>query len=521
MSSMQRASVVLIAFAVALPAARAFARPQRARSGAAANPLLTPSRLPFHAPEFNKIHDADFQPAIEAGIRQQRAEVERIADDPAPPTFQNTLVALEKSGQLLGRVYMIFNGLTGANTDDTLQKIEEEEAPKLAGLQAEMYLNPKLFERVEAIYARRDREQLDPESMRLAEYYHQQFVLAGAKLSDADKAAFKKLQEEDATLSAKFSNRLLGAARDGALVVSNKADLAGLTPAQIDSAAQAAKARKLEGKWLIPLQNTTQQPDLTVLTNRDVRQKLFDNSWTRAERGDANDTRAIIARQAQIRAQEAHLLGFADFAAWKLQDQMAKTPEAVEHFLDQLVPPATTRARSEASDLQKVIDQQRGGFQLEPWDWNLYAEQIRKTKYNVDESQIKPYFELNRVLVDGVFYATNQLYGLTFKERRDLPVYQKDVRVFEVSDKNGASLGLFYADYFKRDNKNGGAWMDTFMGQSKLLETKPVIYNVANFEKPAPGQPALLTTDDVTTMFHEFGHALHGFFASQEYPSLS
>ena len=491
------------------------------RTPAGQNPLLHPSTLPFHAPVFDKIKDADFQPAIEQGIADQRAEVQRIADTSAAPTFQNTIVALERSGQLLTRVGEIFNGLTSANTDDTLQKVEEDEAPKLAAVQAEMFLNAKLFGRVEAIYNKRAALNLDPESKRLVEYYHQQFVLAGAKLSDTDKATFKKLQEEDATLSAKFGNRLLAAAKAGALVVSDKTQLAGLSPAEIDAAAQAAHARGLQGQWMIPLQNTTQQPALVSLTNRGTRQTLFEHSWTRAEHNDANDTRAIIARQAQIRAQEAELLGFPTYAAWKLQDQMAKTPEAVDGFLGQLVPPATARARLEAADLQKLIDSQHGGFALQPWDWNFYSEQVRKAKYNVDEAEIKPYFELNRVLTDGVFYAANLLYGLTFKERHDVPVYQKDVRVFEVIDKTGTPLGLFYADYFKRDNKNGGAWMDVFVGQSKLLETKSVIYNVANFDPPAPGQPALLTADDVTTMFHEFGHALHGFFANQEYPSLS
>jgi peptidyl-dipeptidase Dcp len=506
-------------FSPVLFAAILLAQPAPAAAGQ--NPLVRPSTLPFHAPQFDKIHDADFQPAIEQGIRQQRAEIEKIAGSTAAPTFDNTIVALEKSGQLLSRVYMIFNGLAGANTDDTLQKVQEAEAPKLAAIQDELYLDPRLFKRVESIYEQRDRLNLDPESKRLVEYYHQHFVLAGARLSAGDKAALEKLNEEDATLSAKFTNHLLGAAKDAALVVTDKSDLAGLSPAQLDAAAQAAKARGLQNRWLIPLQNTTQQPALLSLGNRDTRRKLFDASWTRAERGDANDTRAIIARLAQLRAQEAALLGYPDYAAWKLQDQMAKTPEAVDRFLDQLVPPATARARDEARDLQQLIDQQNGGFTLEPWDWTFYAEQVRKARYSVDESQIKPYFELDRVLNDGVFYAAHQLYGLTFKERHDLPVYQKDVRVFEVIDKTGVSRGLFYADYFKRDNKSGGAWMDVFVGQSKLLETKPVIYNVANFSKPAPGQPALLTPDDVVTMFHEFGHALHGFFADQKYPSLS
>jgi peptidyl-dipeptidase Dcp len=492
-----------------------------AKAPARQNPLLNASTLPFHAPAFDKIRDSDFGPAIERGIREQRAEVERIANDAAAPTFDNTIVALERTGQLLNRAYMIFNGLAGANTNDTLQKLQEDAAPKLAALQDAMYLNDKLFKRVEAVYDQRDRLKLSPEGMRLVEWYHQHFILAGAKLSDTDKATLKKLNEEDATLSARFTTHLLEAAKNAALVVSDKSELAGLTGARIDAAAQAAKARKLEGKWVVALQNTTQQPDLASLTNRDTRHKLFEASWTRAERGDGSDTRDIIARQAQIRAQQAALLGYADFAAWKLQDQMAKTPEAVNHFLGQLVPPATARARAEAGDLQKLIDEQHGDFALEPWDWNFYAEQVRKAKYNLNEAEIKPYFELNRVLKDGVFFAANKLYGLTFKERPDLPVYQKDVKVFEVIDKTATPIGLFYADYFKRDNKSGGAWMDLFVGQSKLLETRPVIYNIANFTPPAPGQPALLTSDDVVTMFHEFGHALHGFFANQEYPTLS
>jgi len=486
-----------------------------------ANPLMTKSGLAFHAPEFDKIRDADFQPAIDAGIAEQRREIRTIADNPAPATFDNTIAALERSGQLLTRVQLIFNGMTSANTNDALQKVQEDEAPKLAALQSETFLNEKLFKRVEAIYARRAQLTLGPEARRLVEWYHQHFILAGAKLAGADKASFAKLTEEDATLSTKFTNQLLAAGKAGALTVDGAQALAGLTPAQIDAAALAAKDRGLAGKWLIPLQNTTQQPSLTSLENRDTRRQLFQASWTRAEKGDANDTRATIARLAQLRAQQAALLEFPTFAAWKLQDQMAKTPQAVDGFLGRLAPAATARARREADDLQKLIDSQKGGFALEPWDWTRYPEQIRKAQYDLDESEIKPYFELNRVLTDGVFFAAHQLYGLTFKERKDLPTYEKDVRVFEVTDASGAPLALFYADYFKRDNKNGGAWMDTFVGQSKLLETRPVVYNVANFDKPAPGQPALLSSDDVVTMFHEFGHALHGFFASQRYPTLS
>ncbi len=353
------------------------------------------------------------------------------------------------------------------------------------------------------------------------EYYHQQFVHAGAKLSDADKATLKQLNERDAALSAKFVNQLLAGTKAGALVASDTTELAGFGAGEIDAAAQAAKARGLEGKWLIPLQNTTQQPALSSLTDRATRERLFQASWLRTEHGDANDTRATISELAMLRAEKAKLLGYPNYAAWRLEDQMAKTPAAVEAFLGKLVPPATANARGEAARIQELIDQQHGGFTLEPWDWEFYADQVRKAKYDLDEAQLKPYFELNRVLTDGVFYAAHELYGLTFKERHDIPVYNPDVRVFEVSNADGSPLALFYCDYFKRDNKSGGAWMDNFVGQSKLLGTKPVVFNVANFTKPAPGQPALLSWDDVTTMFHEFGHALHGMFADEEYPSLS
>jgi peptidyl-dipeptidase Dcp len=314
--------------------------------------------------------------------------------------------------------------------------------------------------------------------------------------------------------------KLLAATKDGAFATTDKAALAGLSDEEIAAAADAASARKQQG-WAIPLQNTTQQPDLTYLGDRATREKIFENSWNRCERGDANDTRATIARLAQLRAQKAALLGFPNFAAWNLTDQMAKTPEAAIHFIDALVPASTARAEREGKDIQALIDSQHGGFTLEPWDWEFYSEQVRKAKYDLDESEIKPYFELNNVLQNGVFYAAHELYGLTFKERHDIPVYQSDVRVFDVFDADGKPMALWYCDYFKRDNKNGGAWMDSLVEQSKLLGLKPVVFNVANFEKPAPGQPALLSFDDVTTMFHEFGHALHGMFADTVYPSLS
>jgi peptidyl-dipeptidase Dcp len=484
------------------------------------NPFYAPSTLPFQAPPFDRIKDSDYQPAIEAGMAEQIKEVEAIANNPAPPTFENTVVALEKSGQLFNRVTSVFFGVTAANTNPTLQQVQTDEAPKLAAHQDAIFLNPKLFARIKAVYDDRATLKLDPESLRLVEWDYKEFVHNGAALSDADKAQLKKLNEEESTLSNDFTIKLLAATKAAAYSTTDETALKGLSPAQMAAAAQAAQERKQQG-WVLPLQNTTQQPDLTVLADRATRKSLFDDSWTRAERGDTNDTRATIARMAQIRAQKAKLLGFPSYAAWSLEDQMAKTPDAALKFLNALVPAATAKAASEGKDIQAVIDAQNGGFTLEPWDWNFYAEQVRKAKYDLDESQVKPYFELKNVLENGVFYAATQLYGITFKERHDLPVYNPDVRVFEVYDADGKPLALFYCDYFKRDNKNGGAWMNEFVGQSKLLGTLPVVYNVANFPKPVPGQPALLSFGDVITMFHEFGHGLHGIFADTEYPSLS
>jgi peptidyl-dipeptidase Dcp len=484
------------------------------------NPFYAPSTLPFQAPPFDKIKDADYQPAIEAGIVQKIDEVRAIADNPAEPTFENTLVAMEQSGRLIDRVMNVFNGVTGANMNPVLEKVQETEAPKLAAMQDAIYLNARLFQRVSKIYDQRNSLHLDAESLRLVEYEYQQFVLAGARLSDSDKAELKKINEEEANLSTAFTQKLLAAAKDAAYVTRDKQALAGLSEAQLAAAAQDAKDRKVEG-WVLPLQNTTQQPELQSLSNRATRQALFEAAWNRTERGGKNDTRDTIARLAELRAQKAKLLGYPNYAAWKLVDQMAKTPDAALKFMDTLVPAATAKATGEAKDIQALIDAQHGGFALQPWDWDFYSEQVRKAKYDLDETQIKPYFELNNVLENGVFYAAHELYGISFKRRTDLPVYNSDVQVYEVSDADGKPLALWYCDYFKRDNKNGGAWMDAFVGQSKLRGTQPVIYNVANFAKPMAGEPALISFDDVTTMFHEFGHALHGIFADTVYPSLS
>jgi peptidyl-dipeptidase Dcp len=485
------------------------------------NPFSSMSTLPYQAPALDKIKNSDFEPALDAGMREKLEEVDRIVNTPDSPTFQNTLIALEKAGQTLQRTQLVFNLLTGANTNPDLQKLQESIAPKLTANEDSIFLNSKLFKRVKTLYDQRERLKLDAESRRLLEYYDQKFELSGAKLSDTDKDQLKKLNQQEASLSAQFTNRLLAATKAGALVIRDAAELQGLPAGTLDAAAQKAKADSLPGKWVISLQNTTQQPDLQFLTNRSTRKKLFDASWNRAEKKDSNDTRELIAEIAHVRAQKAKLLGYENYAAWNLQDQMAKTPDAVNGFLNKLVPAATAKARKEASDIQELIDRQKGGFALEPWDWKFYAEQVRKAKYDLDENQVKPYFELDTVLQKGVFYAANLLYGLSFKPRTDIPVYQSDVKVFEVFDQDHQPIALFYCDYFKRDNKSGGAWMDNLVTQSTLLGTKPVVYNVCNFTKPAPGQPALISFSDVTTMFHEFGHALHGIFANTQYPSLS
>ena len=485
------------------------------------NPFFQPSPLPLQAPQFDRIKDSDFEPAYEEGMKRDLAENDAIANNPAPPTFDNTIVAMERSGTMLQRVQLAFNALAGANTDDTLQKLQETEAPKLAAHRDAIFLNDKLFKRVQAIYDTRETLNSDPEARQLVEVYYQQFVHAGAKLGDADKEKLRELNKKISTLEASFTNKLLAGTKAGALVVADKSKLAGMSDGTIAAAAQAAEGRGLKGKWVVSLQNTTQQPTLQSLTDRDVRKELFEDSWTRTEKSDANDTRDTIATLAKLRAEKASLLGFPNYAAYVLDDQMAKTPAAVEAFLSKLVPAATAKAHAEGKDIQAVINKSGKHFKLAPWDWELYAEKVRKAKYDLNEEQIKPYFELNNVLENGLLYAANQLYGLTFKARKDIPVYQPDVLVYEVIDKDGSTLGLIYFDYFKRDNKSGGAWMDNLVGQSKLMGTKPVVYNVANFTKPAPGQPALLSFDDVTTMFHEFGHALHGLFADQQYPTLS
>ncbi len=484
-----------------------------------ANPFFEAGSLPYHAPPFDRIRDADYEPAMEEGMRQQLAEVAAITGQAEAPTFDDTIVAMERSGRLLTRVTKVFFGMTGANTNAVLEAVERRVAPKLAAHQDAIYLDPKLWKRVEAVYEHRDA--LEPGAKYLTERYHRDFVRAGANLSEADKAQLKALNEEESSLSTDFTQKLLAATKEGSPVIDRKVDLQGLSTGDLGSAAEAAKTRKLEDKWVLSLQNTTQQPALSSLSERAVREQLFRASTDRAEHGGADDTRSIVVRLATLRARKAKLLGYPTWAAYVLETQMAETPDKAIGLLTRMAPAAVAKAKTEAARMQALVDKKGGGFKLAPWDWQYYAEQVRQADYALDDAAIKPYFELDRVLRDGVFFAAHELYGLTFQERRDIPAWNPDVRVFEVFDADGKSLALFYADYFQRDNKIGGAWMNSFVEESGLLGEQPVVFNACNFAKPAPGQPALLDLDDVRTMFHEFGHALHAMLSKVEYPTLS
>ncbi len=510
-------AALLVIPSALMTAPAAFAAPVAALSSS--NPLANASSLPFGAPRFNAIKDTDFQPAIEAGITRLQAESENIANNSAAPTFANTITAMEESGQLLARANGLFQNLVSSNTSDTLDKVNEAEAPRLQAANDAILLNPKLFARVKTLYHARETSGLTANQKFLLQLYYKRFVHAGALLSDADKAKLTNINGKIASLQAQYQSKLLAAGNAGAVVVTDKAQLDGLSDAQITAAAAAAKSRKLDGQYLIVLTNTTQQPILASLKNRDLRARVLAASEMRGDQAGATDLRDLIATLAQLRAQKAQLMGFSSYGGYVMVDQMAKNPEAAKKLLTDLVPAATAKAHSEAAEIQALIDTQKGGFTLAAHDWEFYADQVRKAKYSLDDGQVKPYFELNRVLQDGVFFAAHRLYGLTFKERHDIPVYQPDVRVFEVFDADGKHLALFYADYFARPNKSGGAWCNFVNQPSGLDKTKPIVVNVANFTKPAAGEPALISFEDVTTMFHEFGHALHAMMSVQYYPS--
>lgn len=484
------------------------------------NPLLAPSTLQYQAPDFSQIKDEHFKPALEQGIAENYQEILAIANNPAAPTFDNTIVAMEKSGALLTRASSVFYNLVGSNSNPELLKIQGEMAPKMAQHSDNINLNPALFARIDAIYNNRANLGLTPEQQRLVEVYHQRFILAGAKLTDEQKLKIRALNEEQSKLTNEFSQRLLRLTKEIAIVVDSKSELAGLTESEITSAANDAKAAGHEGKYLINITNTTRQPVLASLENRELRQRIWEASANRGLTGD-NETASLVARLAQLRAERAALLGYDNWASYRLAPQMAKTPEAVYSMFGSMVPAVVANTEKEAADIQAMITKTGGKFELAPWDWEFYAEKVRKEKFALDASSVRPYFEFNRVLEDGVFYTLKELYGVTLKPRPDLPVYHPDVKAYEMFDADGSSMAIFYADYFAREGKRGGAWMSSFVGQSFLEGTKPVVVNVMNIKKAPEGEPTFVSYDQVTTMFHEMGHGTHGMFSKVTYPSLA
>lgn len=481
------------------------------------NPLVQKSTLQYQTIPFDKIKDEDFVPAFKEGLKQHDVEIDAITNNTDAPTFENTVLAIELSGEVLRRAKSAFYNLTGANTNPKLQEIKKEYAPIFSAHSDKIYLNSKIYNRIKAL----DISALKGEDAKLVDYYLKQFEMAGASLSSDDKAKMMDINSKLSVLSTEFSSRLLKARKDGALLVDTVEELDGLSADDIDRAKIKAKEAGHEGKYLLGLSNTTQQPLLAVLKNRETRKKLYEASWGRAEKNNDADTRKIIEDIALLRMQKAQLMGKKNYAEWNLQDQMAKTPERALNLLAELGKASVAKANKEAANIQSIIDAQKGGFKLEPWDWSFYAEQVKKAKYDLDQKELEPYFELNTVLEKGVFYAAEQMYGITFKKRTDLPVYHPDVITYEVFDKDGSSMALYYLDFYTRDTKNGGAWMNNFVSQSHYLKQKPVIVNVFNYVKPTEGNPSLISFDNVNTMFHEFGHTLHGLFANQQYVSLS
>src|SRR4029077_11141175 len=460
------------------------------------NPFLTESSLPYRLPPFDKIKDDQFVPATKAGMQQQLKEVDAIAANADKATFDNTVVALERTGRLLDRVQRTFSNLNAADTNPARQKVETELAPKLSAHHDAILLNSKLFARIQELYSNREKLGLDPESSYLLERYYKDFVRAGAKLSDSDKEKLKKINAELATLQTQFEQQVLKEKNASSVVVDKKEDLAGLSDSQMATVTSAAKAEHQEGKFVIQMQNTTGQPLLGSLQNRQLRERIMEASLARDSKGGEFDTRKIVLRTAQLRAEKAKLLGYANWAAYQLEDQTAHNVPTVNKLLSDLAPAAVGNAKREAAEQQKIVDQENGGFQIGAADWDFYSEKVRKAKYDFDESQLRPYYELNHVILDGVFYAANKEYGLTFKERHDLPVYQPDVRVFDVFDRDGKQLAIFIGDYYARPSKRGGAWMKTYVQQSDLFGTRPVVANHLNIPKPPPGEPTLLTHDE-------------------------
>ncbi|HET9448109.1 MAG TPA: M3 family metallopeptidase, partial [Steroidobacteraceae bacterium] len=519
-------STTMFAAALVLAATAVSGKPVNESSSLPAeNPFARDSTLPYRLPPLDRIEDEHFKPGLLAGMAEQRKEIDAIAKNSAAPTYENTIVAMERSGELLTRVTAVFGNLSASNTNPQIEALQTQMSPKLSAHSDAIYLDPALYNRVRTLYEQRASLKLDPESLRLLERYNTNFVRAGARLSDADKTRLKALNEQLSKLTTEFRQTVLKGVNAAAVVVDTRAELDGMTDEQIAVAAQAAKERKLDGKYVIALLNTTQQPALAQLKNRALRERIYRASVERGWGGEF-DTTAEIAQIVKLRAERAALLGYSSHAAYILEDETALNPGAVNSMLSQLAPPAVANAKREAADIQALIDAQAktngsASFELAAWDWDFYAEQVRRARYSYDEAEVRPYFEMNRVLVDGVLFAAQELYGLRFKERKDLPKYHEDVRVFEVFDSDGSQHGLFLVDWYARSNKRGGAWMNSFVEQARLLGTKPVVVNNLNVPKPPAGQPTLLTSDEVNTAFHEFGHALHGLFSNVQYPQFS
>ncbi len=523
---MNRPQMLIIAASLAIAGSAFAAQPTPGAALDASNPFAKPSALPFNYPAFDKIKDEHFLPAYAAGMREQLREVAGIANNPKAPTFENTIVALERSGQMLGRVSAVFSNLQTANTNDRLDAVDREMSPKLAAHNDAIFLNPQLFKRVETLHAKRDKLGLDAEAKFLLERYYKEFVRAGAKLSAADKEKLKSYNGQIASLQSEFSQRVLKEANASALVLNTREELAGLSDAQITAAAAEAKKRGLDGKYVIGIANTTIQAPLANLTNRAVRERLQAASMNRGSRGGEFDTRDLVLKLVKLRAERAVLLGYPNYAAYSQELETAKNPAAVNKLLAELAKPAVGNARKEAAEMQKIVDAEfankpSGGFQIAAHDWAYYTDKVRAAQYNFDENQLRPYFELNNVLVNGVFFAATKEYGITFKERKDLPVYDPDVRTFDVIDADGKPLAIFLFDPYARANKQGGAWMNEYVSQSHLLGRHPVVGNHLNIPKPPAGEPTLMTYDEVRTAFHEFGHALHGMFSNVKYPHFS
>ena len=482
------------------------------------NPFLTESTLPYQLPPFDRIDDAHYGPAFERGMAEQIEEIEAIASQSDPPTFENTILPLERSGRTLDRVARTFFSLASAHTNDDINGIRNEMAPRLAAHTDQMLLNPDLFARVQALYDQRESLDLDAESRRLIEEYYVDFVRAGARLSESQKERMQEINAELAALSSRFTQNVLDEVNASAVVVETEEELAGLSENEIAAAAAAAAARGLENRYVIPLLNTSGQPALAALENRDLRERITRTSLARGVQGGEYDNREVITTMARLRAERAAMLGYPNHAAYILERQTAQTVEAVNERLASLTPPAVANAEREAADLQAMADAEGADLELAAWDWSYYTEKVRADRYAFDASQLRPYFEMDNVLENGVFFAANRLYGLTFEPRPELPVYHPDVRVWEVFDADGDPLGLFLGDFYARPSKRGGAWMNAYVSQSHMLGTAPVVANHLNVPKPPAGEPTLLTFDEVTTAFHEFGHALHGFFSDVEYP---